>query len=137
MTLTPRRRCAHSEAGQASAFVICTLATVIACLGLVWDAGGMLIQRGRASSIADEAARAGAQQLDLLALRATGQRRLDPDAAASAAEDYLAQAGAQGSTDVQGTTITVTARLPYTSQILPLTTRTAEARATAAARTPT
>ncbi|PSK96162.1 putative Flp pilus-assembly TadE/G-like protein [Murinocardiopsis flavida] len=132
--MTPRH--SRGDRGHASAFVICTMGAVIACLGLVYDAGGMLIQRGQASAIADEAARTGAQQLDLAALRATGQRRLDPQDAERAARTHLAEAGARGAIAVDGASVTVTARLDYTSRFLPIGARTAEASSTAAARAP-
>ncbi|MUL41597.1 hypothetical protein FZ103_10485 [Streptomonospora sp. PA3] len=129
-----RRR---EDAGQATAFVIAIMVAVLACVGLVWDAGGMLITRGQAGTIAAEAARTGAQQLDLAAFRATGERTLEPAAAARAARTYLARAGARGSVRVQGARITVTARLDYDSVLLPIGVRTAAAQATAAARAPT
>lgn len=126
----------RGEVGQASAFIIGTMTAVIAALGLVWDAGGMLITRGTATTVAFEAARTGAQHLDLAVFRTTGERRLDPAAATAAAHDHLAAAGATGAVRVDGAEITVTAHLPYQARLLPIGTRTAQAQATAAARAP-
>ena len=49
----------------------------------------------RANAIADEAARAGGQALDVSAALA-GQVRVDPTAAVAAAQDYLDRNGVQG-----------------------------------------
>lgn len=59
----------RDERGHVSAFMTAIMTAVIAAMGLVWDAGGMLIQRGQASSIAHEAARAGANEIDLAHFR--------------------------------------------------------------------
>ncbi|GAA4898306.1 pilus assembly protein TadG-related protein [Streptomonospora salina] len=124
------------DEGQASVFVVAITAAVLACIALVWDAGGMLATRGQAGTIAAEAARAGAQQLDLAAFRATGERELAPAEAARTARSYLARSGATGTVAVEEARITVTARLDYESRLLPIGARTAQARATAAARAP-
>ncbi|MBB4934402.1 putative membrane protein [Lipingzhangella halophila] len=126
----------RDERGHVSAFMTAIMTAVIAAMGLVWDAGGMLIQRGQASSIAHEAARAGANEIDLAHFRSTGQRRLDETAAAQAARAHLRTSQASGQVEVTTEAITVTARRPYSSVLLPVGTRMAEARSTAAARAP-
>ncbi|WP_173079961.1 hypothetical protein [Phytohabitans rumicis] len=86
----------------------------IVLIGLMFAAaiiggGSVLAARSQGYSLAQSAARAGAQQIDLAAYRATGQLRLDPARAAQAALQFLAAAGATGSVDgVTAATITVT-----------------------------
>jgi hypothetical protein len=87
----------------------------IAVIGLLLAAalyGGatVLAARSHGYSLAQSAARAGAQQIDLTHYRTTGQVRLDPARAAQAAKQYLRSAGATGTVDkVTQAEITVTA----------------------------
>jgi len=87
----------------------------IALIGLLFAAaiyGGSSVFAARSNgyALAQSAARAGAQQIDLTAYRATGQVRLAPAQAAQAATQFLAAAGATGTVDkVTAATITVTA----------------------------
>ncbi|MEU4217177.1 hypothetical protein [Actinoplanes sp. NPDC026623] len=87
----------------------------IAVIGLLFAAalyGGatVLAARSHGYSLAQSAARAGAQQVDLTHYRSTGQVRLDPARAAQAAKQYLRSAGATGTVDkVTLAEITVTA----------------------------
>lgn len=129
--MTPRR----GDRGQVTVYVLVTTAVIAACLGLVFDAGRMLLDKARASSAAHEAARAGAQQVDLDALAAGQGVHLDRGAALRAAYQHLADTGTGGEASVDGDTVTVTARRPYTSFILPIGQRVAEARASATAVT--
>lgn len=87
----------------------------IAVIGLLFAAalyggGTVLAARSRGYGLAQSAARAGAQQIDLAHYRHTGQIRLDPALAAQAAHQYLAAVGAAGTVDhVTLIEITVTA----------------------------
>ena len=58
-------------------------------IGVVLDGGNAMAAKVRAWDLAQQAARAGANQLDLTALREHGQVRLDPDAAKAAATQFL------------------------------------------------
>jgi hypothetical protein len=76
----------------------------IALVGLLFAAalfGGatVLAARTHGYSLAQSAARAGAQEIDLTLYRSTGQVRLDPARAAQAAKRYLSAAGATGTVD--------------------------------------
>jgi hypothetical protein len=76
----------------------------IAVIGLLFAAalyGGatVLAARSHGYSLAQSAARAGAQEIDLSLYRGTGQVRLDPARAAQAAKQYLSAAGATGTVD--------------------------------------
>ncbi|MFD6923683.1 TadE/TadG family type IV pilus assembly protein [Streptomyces sp. NPDC059944] len=80
-------------------------------IGLVIDGGLALDAQSDADYIAQEAARAGAQQIDP-AQAITGEALvLDPDAAAEAARTFLTQQGLDGDVavdgDGQGLTVTV------------------------------
>ncbi|WP_150236394.1 pilus assembly protein TadG-related protein [Nocardiopsis quinghaiensis] len=121
----------HDDRGQATAFLIVMAAALLLLVAFVFDVGGALSERNRTLQLAQEAARAGAQQIDLAAYRADGTVALDPAAAVSAANDFLAEAGIHGTATVDGDVITVTAQSVYTFRLLPLGPRTASGTASA------
>jgi uncharacterized membrane protein len=61
----------------------------LAIAGLVIDAGRVLDTRREVQNVADGAARVAAMQIDTQRLRATGEVRLDFDAALRAARQYV------------------------------------------------
>lgn len=71
--------------------------------------GGLFAAKARAYDLAQSAARAGAQQIDIAAYRNDGVLRLDPVRAATAARRFLAAADATGQVSVTAARITVTA----------------------------
>lgn len=83
---------------------------IVILIGLVLAQGQSLGSLSRTREAADNAARAGAQQIDVDHLLGTGEVRLDPDLAAAAAADYTSRLPTVSVTDVQvvGATITVT-----------------------------
>jgi Flp pilus assembly protein TadG len=91
---TPARRAA--DGGSVTAFTAVIVLALLACTGLAVDGGDALAAKTQALGQAQDAARAGAQQLDLAALRDHGAIALQPAAAAQAARAYLAQRGAHG-----------------------------------------
>jgi hypothetical protein len=105
-----RRLLLRSDTGAVTIQVL-----YIAVIGLLFAAalyggGTVLAARSHGYSLAQSAARAGAQQIDLTHYRTTGKVRLDPARAAQAAKQYLAAAGATGTVDkVTLAEITVTA----------------------------
>ncbi|WP_053208028.1 pilus assembly protein TadG-related protein [Jiangella muralis] len=103
-----------------TAFLVVGVTGLLALVGLVLDGGLALSAKVEAIGIAQEAARAGAQQLDLNAYRADGSLTLDPAAASSAAHAYLDAAGAAGSVNVVGNTVTVIVTATQPTQILQL-----------------
>ncbi|NYH54498.1 Flp pilus assembly protein TadG [Nocardiopsis arvandica] len=120
------------DKGQASAFVAVMASALLLCLGLVTDGGGVLRARNEAATLAQEAARAGAQQLDWAAYReGTDEVALDPSAASAAAHSFLGAAGATGTVAVSGDTVTVTCSVPYSFTLLPMGSTTVDATATA------
>lgn len=79
-------------------------------IGLVLMQGQSLGSLSRTREAADNAARAGAQQIDTDHLLGTGEVRLDPALVAAAVADYAARLPTVSITDVQvvGPTVTVT-----------------------------
>ena len=85
-------RC-RSEDGSASVFVVGLVTALLMVAGLVHDGGQILAARQEAFAVADNAARAAAQAVDIDALRATGTTRLDASEAQAAAAVYLDRVG--------------------------------------------
>lgn len=96
-----------NERGSVTMFVVVFTVALLMVAGLVIDGGYTLAAHRRAFNEAEAAARAGAQAIDLDALRATGNAVLDPDAARARAEDYLARTGHRGFVEVDGDTVRV------------------------------
>ena len=94
--------------------VLLVVPAVLTAGGLAVDAGQVFVARREAQGIADAAARAGAESLDLVALRTQpgAPAQLDPQAARAAAANYVAiqQAGytAQVDADTRHAIVRVT-----------------------------
>jgi hypothetical protein len=106
------------EAGMATAFTVVIIAALVIFAGLVLDGGLALDARIKAVDTAQEAARAGAQALNIETFRATGQAVLNPSAAEAAANAYLATAGDAGTVTVNGQVVTVTVTHRQHTEIL-------------------
>jgi Flp pilus assembly protein TadG len=120
------------DRGQTTAFVAILASAFLLCLGLVTDGGGLLRARNEAATLAQEAARAGVQQLDWSSYReGTSEVALDPSAASAAAQSFLSAAGATGTVAVSGDTVTVTCSVDYSFTLLPMGSTTVDATATA------
>ena len=118
-----------NDSGQATAFLIVMAAALLLLVAFVFDIGAALAERNRNLHIAQEAARAGAQQIDLAAYRDDGTVSLDPAAATSAAEAFLTDASVQGFATVDGNVVTVTAETTFVFRLLPVGARTASGTA--------
>lgn len=101
-----RRRDSYGESGSLSVFVAVFALALFALIGLVVDAGRAVSAKRSAYDVAEQAARTGAGQLSINALR-LGQVMVDPSAAIQAADAYLAAAGQTGTTSVSGDTVSV------------------------------
>ncbi len=115
----PRRH--RDEAGTATAFVIGFAVVLMACAGLVIDGGNALNARMKLADDVEQAARVGANQIDLDALRAGDPVSIDPAAADAEARGYLAalgysRAGVTATTD----TVSVTAEDTVPTALLQL-----------------
>ena len=85
-----------TERGSVSVMAPVLIASVLAVLGLAFDGGTAITVHQRAIGIAEQAARAGAGQLDLASIRAGGPYRIQPGKARQAAQRYLATVGYPG-----------------------------------------
>lgn len=99
------------EDGQLSAFVVLLTVPLVLLAGLVVDGGGVLAAHQAAISAAFEAARAGAQAIDIDVLRSSGAVVLNPDEARVQALGYLEAAREDGTVVVVGNSVTVTVSL--------------------------
>jgi len=138
ITADPRWRpgpAGRGDRGSATAFGIFLIVVVLVLAGTVIEGGNAMSARGHATAVAQQAARAGADKLDLVALRERGLVRIDPGAAHAAATDYLRRVGETGT--VTATTmlvrVTVTGTRPgILVPVLGIETLTVQATATAA-----
>jgi hypothetical protein len=95
------------QGGSLSAFMAVFCLTLFLLIGLVVDAGRAVSFRSAALAEAQQAARAGAGQLSVAALR-SGQVEIDPANALEAVDTYLASVGVTGgTTSIVGQTVTV------------------------------
>ncbi|HEY5554143.1 MAG TPA: pilus assembly protein TadG-related protein [Cellulomonas sp.] len=113
------RRGEHGEDGTVSVFVLVLVVALMVVAGLVVDGGRAVNGRAAAMDSAEQAARAGANQVDLATLRTTGEARLDPAAAQVVAVDYLVARGYDAAritatADAAQVTVTVRDDIPTT-----------------------
>jgi len=95
------------EGGSLTAFVAVLSLSLFILIGLVVDTGRAIAARSAALDEAQQAARAGAGQLSVAALR-SGQVEIDPSEAVVSADAYLASVGQTGgTTSVVGQTVVV------------------------------
>lgn len=112
------RHTRDNEDGLAAAYIAIIAAAVLLMCGLLFDGAGKLSAINDAQSAAQEAGRAAGQQLtpDVITGRAS---TVDPGKGAAAAQNYLAQAGVNGSATVEGTTIRITTTKMWRPHLLP------------------
>jgi Flp pilus assembly protein TadG len=124
-----------ADEGSVAVFVVLITTALLAAAGLVIDGGNLLAARQQADSVAEQAARAGADALARESIRTAGPVRVDPAAANAAVERYLATTGYSGETVVAGDTVTVTVQVTQPTAILSAVgIETMHASATASAR---
>lgn len=128
MTLLRRRlallsRGRATDSGAASAFVVGFAIVLMVAAGLVIDGGTALNARMRVADDAEQAARAGADAIDLETLRDTGVTTLDPALARQRVSAFLTAVGygpGQYSVTVTGGTVTVTVSDTVATNLLSL-----------------
>jgi Flp pilus assembly protein TadG len=86
----------RGEAGSASLWVPLLVVLILIVGGFAFDGANALTAKRRAINVAEQAARAGAGQIDLVALRSGGRYRINPAKARRAAHDYLRAVGYPG-----------------------------------------
>ena len=109
-----------SERGGVLPLVAVFLVGLVAMVGLVYDGGRLVDARRRATDQAEQAARAGAAQLDPASLRGDGPYVLDGPAALAAARAYLAATGATGTVTLSGNEVRVTVAFDQPTVLLGL-----------------
>ncbi len=100
-----RRPSSADDRGSITAFVAVMTFALVCCAALVYDGGRLVAARSRVADVAENAARAGAQEITGLR---SGQWHIDPERAATRSRRYLAEHGASGSVTVGERTVTVT-----------------------------
>ncbi|MCM0621272.1 TadE/TadG family type IV pilus assembly protein [Nocardioides bruguierae] len=112
----------RDDRGTATVFVIGLALALMAVAGLVLDGGLALNARMKVADDAEQAARAGAQQIDLATLRSSsGVLRIDGGLARARAQEYLVGRGyTVGSVDVAGDSVTVSATETVPTRVLSL-----------------
>ncbi len=123
------------ERGAISTFVAVIALALLMAAGLAVDGGRKVAALREAGHIADNAARAGAQAIDIDTLRTAGVTLVDPDEANTRASDYLAAVGHTGQIEVAADTVTVTVSVSVEPVLLPVGTITVTATETATAVT--
>jgi Flp pilus assembly protein TadG len=112
-----------SERGAVSVLVIGIAIALFVMAGLVVDGGNAINARQKISDDVEQAARAGADQIDVLALRQSGVIVVLDARARTAARSYLARLGYDPSrigVDVAGNEVTVSAEDTISTQLLTL-----------------
>lgn len=117
--LRERLDAVREDRGQATVFVVAVFAAAWLFAGIVVDGGLALAGAARAQDVAQEAARTGAQQLDIASLRHR-MVRLRPGAAQGAARRYVDSTGDSGTVAVRGDAVTVHVTHRQPTQILQL-----------------
>lgn len=129
-------RCAFGERGAVSTFLAVIALALLMAAGLAIDGGRKVNALREASHIADNAARAGAQAVDLDTLRTTGELRLQPDQTAKRVETYLTALGYNpAAVLVSEASVTVTVTITVDPVLLPTGPMTVTATETATAIT--
>jgi Flp pilus assembly protein TadG len=116
--LRSRRR---GQRGSATVFMLGFAAVLMVGAGLVVDGGLALNKRSQLTDDAEQAARSGANAIDIDALRSSGVVRVDPDQAAAIATDFLSERGYTNiSVVVTGNEVTTSAQATVDTAILSL-----------------
>jgi len=102
----------HTETGSITAFVVMLVMSFVACAGLAVDGGRMVAAKVLLADQAENAARAGTQEIT--ALR-TGDPKIDPERAISAAQEFMVRHQING--QVSATSFEVTVR---TTRVVPM-----------------
>ncbi|QHA07832.1 hypothetical protein GQF42_35115 [Streptomyces broussonetiae] len=114
------RLAAGDDRGQVTVFVVGVFAALWLFAGIVVDGGLALSGKAQALDTAQEAARTGAQQLDIGRLRHGEEVRLVRDKATAAACAYVASTGDAATASVKGEAVTVHVTHHQRTQILQL-----------------
>jgi hypothetical protein len=107
----------NRDRGLVTAFVIGLVMTFVVAAGLAVDGGRLVAAHVTAGDHAENAARAGAQEVTLVRL---GWRLIDPSRATVTARAYLASHGLEGDVRADFRSVTVTVRMHQRTTLLQL-----------------
>lgn len=107
----------RSARGSISAFVVCSVMTLVCLAGLAFDGGRVVATYTDVSDVVQNAARMGDQFL--VGIR-EGRPRIDAVAGSRAVREFLLSRGLAGDVFVEGRTVTVTVRRRIPMRILGL-----------------
>jgi Flp pilus assembly protein TadG len=108
------------DRGSLTLMLLVLMVSMLALAGLVIDGGRKLDTTQKAYAIAQEAARAGAGQVNTSAAYGSGAYKVDIPQALAAARAYLASAGYSGSVSASGNNIKVTVHVTERTTLLSL-----------------
>lgn len=108
---------APDDRGSITGFTACIVFTLVLCAGLVFDGGRMVAAWVQAADLAENAARAGAQEI--VDIRA-GDWRIDPARASARAQRYLGDQGVTGQVTATESNVSVTVEQTTTMTLLRL-----------------
>ena len=113
-------RPARQDEGAVTIFVVIVASALLVFAGLVVDGAGKIRALQRADHVALEAARAGAQQIDIPNAAKGQNARIVPSQARTAANAYLSAAGMSGSVTLTNSNqrVVVTTRETYDPVVL-------------------
>ncbi|MFE0099845.1 pilus assembly protein TadG-related protein [Streptomyces sp. NPDC059009] len=106
--------------GQITVFVVLLAFVVVMFAGLALDGGLAVAAKVRAIGEAQEAARSGAQAIDLVAYRKDGTLHLIPDESRRRAHTYLAATSDSGTVTATEDSVTVNVTVHQHTQLLGL-----------------
>lgn len=98
--------------------MVLLIPVLILASGLVLDGGAALSTKDRVLGEAAEAARTGADALDVITYRQNGHAALDPVRARTAAERFLVATGDHYTLTVSADSVTVSVSADYRTQLL-------------------
>ncbi|MEP7022101.1 MAG: pilus assembly protein TadG-related protein [Pseudonocardiales bacterium] len=115
----PRR--VRADQGSLAVYVAVLAVPFLLIAGLVVDGGGALVAKQRAADEAGQAARTGANQIDLAQVRDNNIRVVDVALAQQAVDQYFALAGNSPTHSTVATPdkVTVTVTVTYAPKFLP------------------
>jgi hypothetical protein len=118
----PERSSGETERGSLTLMLAVLFISLLGLVGLVIDGGAKVTLAENATSVAQEAARAGAGMVNTATAYANGSFVVDETQAVNAADQYLANAGYQGSAEPGATanSIQVTVTVTQPTKVLSL-----------------
>jgi Flp pilus assembly protein TadG len=131
--LKAKLRLARERGDAAVAFVL-LVPVLILVVGLVVDGAGQIKASEQATTIAQGAARAGANGGVSAKLPSSGAANISAGQAINAANQYLAASGITGNVEVNGRTVTVTAHKDYKTKFLSMFVGTLTGKGTGSAQ---